>query len=857
MALQETGPISLLDVREEFGNVIDGGDFLSEYWGVAATIPKRGQEISLSDFYGAVNLQMTVTVSNTDPTLELVASDSGRVYVAAQSVLLTTSTASEFNYTQSGSSRGYSTWYKNLGTGSQLGPYYQIGSEIQYSDAGTTVADTQYMTSSNAAAYGYTNAGEAAVDGHVKYTNTNNAYPQETWVSQTFPYHMKTREVGTEDYGVSGVVVTTANAGTSDYWYPTSGIKYVFDETTIDRNGYYRWYISGTNNTYWSLGTDEASPAVVLKEREGTVSTVDVTVSEAPYMGYTISSPTVTEDGHTRWTKGGGEYWARATDNKFYTRSTVNRNYTDQYDSNNYWKIEQGTNPAWSQTIKIEGNVPQITQSSTKPSATTATINGISVTRGSIKSGGLKWQDVGSYSSGSSASNGARYVFWTTRRTSSTFGYIQIADYDTFPYGSSFYNEDDFTGTPYALLLRATDLKNKNFGVTSYVGDSYSGSGAYDYGSVSEITITYNNKSYTYKQGSDILWERYYEPTVYTYIYSLQVPYNEYPEIYGITGSWTEYNYSEFPVSDSLVTYTYSPGTGITDSQRDSRTVYTYSEQLELTKNVTTYQYGSIYEIRPEVLGISSTPQFTYDDARQALYRASSTSVSYPTKLSWPTSIAYSYNWKNQRTINNYYLTRMEVEGSSIFEGGQETLVVSGTLINTGNNTPQRLVFSPNAEAAPEELTDYFFTLYRNDQGSSSPVNLGYVAPMNGGYPTMTLSSNSLTLGNLAANETFRLKWYGIQGAKLSAAGGTATVDGATNPFTSTEIPSLAISGGDNNRRGFDLYLERKVNTSPDAWAVIRSWEFFQDTNKSNLFGSNNYQIAGCDFLDIYKYGRN
>lgn len=853
MALQETGPISLLDVREEFGNIIDGGDFLSEYWGVAATIPKRGQEISLSDFYGAVNLQMTVTVSNTDPTLELVASDSGRAYVAALPVLLTTSTASEFSYTQSGSSRGYNTWYKNLGTGSQSGPYYQIGSEIQYSDAGTTVADPQYMTASNAAAYGYTNAGEPAVDGHVKYTNTNNAYPQETWVSQTSPYEMKTREVGTEDYGVSGVVVTTANAGTSDYWYPTSGIKYVFDETTIDRNGYYRWYISGTNNTYWSLGTDEASPAVVLKEREGTVSTVDVTVSEAPYMGYTISSPAVTEDGHTRWTKGGGEYWARATDNKFYTRSTVNRNYTDQYDSNNYWKIEQGTNPAWSQTIKIEGNVPQITQSSTKPSATTATINGISVTRGSIKSGGLNWEEKydGFDPNDGTAAQGNIYIYWGVASTG-----LSILDYETFPYGSSFYNETDSTGTKWRLFLTAQDLTQGNYNVQSYVGNSWT-SGSYDFDSVTEITFNYNGTTYVYKRGPTQHYNRYNNSSSYFYRYSLNVPYNEYPEIYGITGSWTEYNYSEFPVSDSLVTYTYSPGTGITDSQRDSRTVYTYSEQLQLTKNVTTYQYSSIYEIRPEVLGISSTPQFTYDDARQALYRASSTSVSYPTKLSWPTSIAYSYNWKNQRTINNYYLTRMEVEGSSILEGGQETLVVSGTLINTGNNTPQRLVFSPNAEAAPEELTDYFFTLYRNDQGSSSPVNLGYVAPMNGGYPTMTLSSNSLTLGNLAANETFRLKWYGIQGAKLSASGGTATVDGVTNPFTSTGIPSLTISGGDNNRRGFDLYLERKVNTSPDAWAVIRSWEFFQDTNKSNLFGSNNYQIAGCDFLDIYKYGRN
>jgi hypothetical protein len=820
MPLQESGAISLSQVEEEFGNIIDGGAFLSEYWGVEATVPKRGQEISLSDFYGTVNLQMTVTVSNTDPNLELVASDAGRSYVAAQSVLLTTSTASEFGYSQSGSIRGYSTWYKG-----NLGPYYQIGSEIKYSDAGTTVPDTQFMTASNASAFGYVNANEAAVDGHVRYTNSNNAYPQETWVSETSPYEMKTRTTSIQDYGISGVAVTTANAGTADYWFGTSGTKYVIttpdNATSPDRNGYYQWRISGTTNYYWSLGNASASPAASLKERTPTASTVDVTVSEAPYMGYEISDPAVTEDGHTKWTKGGSEYWARATDNKFYTRTVDVVSYNDINDQNNYWKIEQvgGANP-YKLTVSLNGT-QKISYYSTEPTTTSVTINGITVTRGSQRTGQAWAYDYKLFNNGD-----AYNQYW------------QVGNY--YPFG---YIGTKVTPIPAnAGTINATGPNQIGIaGYTSLFGNFYD-----DAMTRTEITVN----GVTLKRGDFVR----YDNTGYGYnVYKLGEPYNTYPATWGISASGNVYNYSG-PIQDTKITYSYS--SGITDSQRASQTVYTYSSQLELTKNVTTYQYDRIYEIRPEVLGIYSTPEFNYDNARQSLYRASTTSLNYSQKLYWPESIAYSYNWRNGRTINNYYLTRMEVDNAVILEGGQETLVTSGSLINTGNNTPQRLVFTPNAEAAPEELTDYFFTLYRNDQGSSSPVNLGYVAPMNGSYPTMSLSGNTLTLGNLAANETFRLKWHGIQGAKLSVAGATATVDGTSSNFTSTTIPTLAISGGDNNRRGFDLYLERKVNTSPEAWAVIRCWEFFQDTNKSNLFGSNNYQIAGCDFLDIYKYGR-
>jgi len=49
MALQTSGPISLLNVQNEFGgsNPIS----ISEYYGVASGVPTSGT-ISLSDFYG-------------------------------------------------------------------------------------------------------------------------------------------------------------------------------------------------------------------------------------------------------------------------------------------------------------------------------------------------------------------------------------------------------------------------------------------------------------------------------------------------------------------------------------------------------------------------------------------------------------------------------------------------------------------------------------------------------------------------------------------------------------------------------------------------------------------------------------
>lgn len=64
MALQESGPISILDIANEFGGTAPHS--LSEYYGVSGGIPTSG-EISISDFYGAsAGIQFLGQVSDSD-----------------------------------------------------------------------------------------------------------------------------------------------------------------------------------------------------------------------------------------------------------------------------------------------------------------------------------------------------------------------------------------------------------------------------------------------------------------------------------------------------------------------------------------------------------------------------------------------------------------------------------------------------------------------------------------------------------------------------------------------------------------------------------------------------------------------
>ena len=353
-----------------------------------------------------------------------------------------------------------------------------------------------------------------------------------------------------------------------------------------------------------------------------------------------------------------------------------------------------------------------------------------------------------------------------------------------------------------------------------------------------EITV---NNGVTLKRGTFVK----YDNSGYGYnVYKLGEPYNTYPIIWGISASGTNYTYDK--KRDSLTTYTY--GNPIEDTERYSQTVISYSSNpISSTRFEISYNYSDIYETRAEVLGISSTPQFTYDDARERLYRASTTSLSYDQKSDWPAAPAASFNWRFNRTIANYYLQRMEIDGVSIVATGIETLTPTGSLISSGNNTPQQLTLTPNAEADPTELTDFFFTLYRNDSTSANPFNLGYVSPLGSNYPTLSISGNTLTLGNLPAGGSyFRIRWEGFQNTLLSVGGATASESGVSSEFQSS--PTLTLSGGDSGRLGMDLILERKESTSPEVWAVIRCFEFFNGLSTP---------IVGCDFLDFYATGRN
>jgi hypothetical protein len=156
-----------------------------------------------------------------------------------------------------------------------------------------------------------------------------------------------------------------------------------------------------------------------------------------------------------------------------------------------------------------------------------------------------------------------------------------------------------------------------------------------------------------------------------------------------------------------------------------------------------------------------------------------------------------------------------------------------------------------SANSVPE-LTNFFYRLNRSDANVYNAVNLNYVAPMGGNYPTLSLSGSTLTLAGLDSNETYRLKWFGYQGTTLSVANAASAATGTSNTFSAA--PTLVLAAGDDGRKGMDFFLEREVHT--DTWAVVRCFEFFQDTNQTNLFGSNNYQIASCDFLDHFATGR-
>lgn len=394
MALQESGQISLEDIRGEFNDLRPGGDFLSEYYSVASGIPRKGQEISLSDFYGKTNLLMSVAYENTNPNVELVAPVTGRSYEPPVFVTISPTTAAEFSFTQQGTETRadgvtYNRWYQNYGQSDQDGPFYEITEQdgtvlIKKSSAAILTPVSALLTTSNAAEWGYTVTSE--YQGTYRRWNQTGGYGYQTpvWQGPDNKLYHQTVTVDNNVRDSNLTTVTSSNAQTNNYWYGYSGKKYI-KTSTQDYNGYWQYYISGTSNYYY------AQDGGNLYERRSSVATVTVTTSNATKMNYTRIGDTV--DGYIRWRKNGVDYWQSPSTNKLYTKTVTPITLSDRYDSNNYWKINVGNavNP-YTLTISVEGVVKTFNYSTKPTNINTQTVDGSSVTKGSFRSSGTGWE---------------------------------------------------------------------------------------------------------------------------------------------------------------------------------------------------------------------------------------------------------------------------------------------------------------------------------------------------------------------------------------------------------------------------------------------------------------------------------
>jgi len=852
MALQASGAISLEDIRGEFNDIRPGGDFLSEYYSVATGIPRKGQEISLSDFYGKANLQMSVVYSNTDPTLVLEAAVTGRDYAPSELVTVTPSTASEFSYTQQGSeTRADGTtltrWYKNYGTGSQTGPFWQITDSdsvirIKRSSAPIETAVTANpLTSSTASAFGYTAGSETATETStgstfLKYTQTggNSSFPNPIWKKNSNGIMYERTDTTEYIKDPNATTVTTSNAEinvSGGYWWGYNGVKYAKTSPAVtDYNGYSQYYDRGQSRYLW------AQSGGSLKTRTSTTSTVDVTTSNATQMGYIRIGSVV--DNHISWLKNGTFYWQNQNDNKLYSRTDTPRTFVqdDTYSWNGFAYSTAGSEILW------QGQGTQTWQS--------ACYNPSYAKDRTVYEVGLRLY----------ISYLIKYLsFWNLIYNSPI-----VINPSTIPTTGKYWEVYSNTGaTNTKIIYQKTILQSNGEAYQKFANSPFNPSfeTGFHEDIQMEIVVPGTNDFYAPIK----FWGTVNGVERELFIGGIGTSNTAsfVKDYYRFSDNWTLHNkyyktvtdYSYSVRRDTLVTYTY-PQT-VTDHRRISQTIVRFPSQIQVTRTDTSYTYSNIQETRAEVLEIVDTPSFTLDDARERLYRVSTTTDAYAAKTDWPAAPATGYNWRNGRTVQNYYLERMELIDGVYVPTALKTLQATGTPIGTGNGIPQRLVFSANADAA-SELTDFFYQLNRSDANAYNAVNLGYVAPMGGNYPTLTVSGTSVTVGNLESGETYRLKWYGYQETKLAESGGSAAAStGTSSEFTSASIPSFTLSGGDDTRKGMDFYLEKQVSSSPSIWAVVRCFEYFQDTNVSDLFGAGqSSQVVACDFLDLFANGR-
>lgn len=285
---------------------------------------------------------------------------------------------------------------------------------------------------------------------------------------------------------------------------------------------------------------------------------------------------------------------------------------------------------------------------------------------------------------------------------------------------------------------------------------------------------------------------------------------------------------------------------------------YTFTNQVSATLYTATPRTYTLHtNTTPIVDSIPETPAFYYDDARTEIWERL-----YTTTQVRDSDSSFSTNWlaANQsfdNTTNTGYFVRTVInDGNGLPEVSNSELRATPTITDTvfGTNaehTPLRLNFSITA---PSNTSAVAYRLRRVDD--TYDVELGYINESTASFAYST-STNQITISNLAANTTYRLRYHAYQdslvqvgsasASKINVNGAEFTTDGSGNHPTITLSTS---SGGDTRFLAADFWLRQQILagnaniTGDESYAVIKCFDVLHDTNDNSVTSANS------DFID-------
>lgn len=285
---------------------------------------------------------------------------------------------------------------------------------------------------------------------------------------------------------------------------------------------------------------------------------------------------------------------------------------------------------------------------------------------------------------------------------------------------------------------------------------------------------------------------------------------------------------------------------------------YTFTNQVSATLyTVTPRTYTLHTNTTPIVDSIPETPAFYYDDARTAIWERLYTATQVRDSDS-----SFSTNWlaANQsfdNTTNTGYFVRTVInDGNGLPQVSNSELRATPTVTDTvfGTNaehTPLRLDFSITA---PSNTAAVAYRLRRVDD--TYDVELGYINESTASFAYST-STNQITISNLAANTTYRLRYHAYQdslvqvgsasASKINVNGAEFTTDGSGNHPAITLSTS---SGGDTRFLAADFWLRQQILagnasiTGDESYAVIKCFDVLHDTSNNSVTSANS------DFID-------